>query len=212
MSLVRLRTRRASAGFIEPCQPVRAVRPPPGPDWLHEIKHDGYRLIARRDGAGIRLITRNGHDWAERYPAIVAALGALKVKSCVIDGEVVVAREDGVSSFNLLRSGERVKPQAALCAFDLLELNGDDWRRRPIEDRKLALLRLMRRAKSGLQYNEHVYGNGELTFIKACQLGLEGIVSKRRGSTYKSGQCRDWLKSKNPTSDAVRREAEEDWN
>ena len=66
--------------------------------------------------------------------------------------------------------------------------------------------------KSGLQYNEHVYGNGELTFIKACQLGLEGIVSKRRGSTYKSGQCRDWLKSKNPTSDAVRREAEENWS
>jgi bifunctional non-homologous end joining protein LigD len=92
------------------------VRPPFGPDWLHEIKHDGYRLVARRDPAGIRLITRGGHDWSDRYPAIVAAVNALKVVSCIIDGEVVVAREDAVSCFHSLRSGDRVKPQAALCA------------------------------------------------------------------------------------------------
>jgi bifunctional non-homologous end joining protein LigD len=125
---LRLRTRRARPGFVEPCQPVVAPRPPPGPDWLHEIKHDGYRMIARRDGGGIRLITRNGHEWTDRYPGIVAAVNILKVKSCIIDGEVVVTRADGVSCVNSLRSGSRVKPQAVLCAFDLVELDGQDLR------------------------------------------------------------------------------------
>jgi bifunctional non-homologous end joining protein LigD len=210
MSL-RLRTRRARPGFIQPCQPVLAVRPPTGPHWIHEIKHDGYRLIARRDAAGIRLITRNGHDWSPRYPAIIAAVKALKVKSCIIDGEVVVAREDGVTCFNSLRSGSRVKPDAALCAFDLIELDSEDLRRVPIEERKRLLLRLLRVGKPGLQYNEHVEGDSAIVFRKACQLGLEGIVSKRKGSSYISEQSRDWLKSKNPESPAVRREAEEEW-
>src|SRR4051794_21769591 len=192
MSLLRVRSRRSRPGFIEPCQPITAVRPPPGPDWLHEIKHDGFRLVARRDPAGIRLITRGGHDWSDRNPAIVAAVNALKVVSCIIDGEVVVAREDGVSCFHSLRSGDRVKPQAALCAFDLLELDGEDWRRVPIEERKARLLRLISRSsRPGLQYNQHTYGDGEIAFHRICRLGLEGIVSKRRGSAYKSGQCRD---------------------
>jgi bifunctional non-homologous end joining protein LigD len=211
MSLLRLRTRRASAGFIEPCQPVVAIRPPPGDDWLHEIKHDGYRLMARRDGAGIRLITRGGHEWTDRFPSVVAALNMLKVTSCIIDGEVVVAREDGVSCFNSLRSGSRVKLEAKLCAFDLIELDGADLRRVAIEERKRALERLLRRCRPGLQLIDHVYGDGDVVFRKICALGLEGIVSKRKGSSYRSGQSRDWLKSKNPASPAVRRETEEDW-
>jgi bifunctional non-homologous end joining protein LigD len=76
----------SSPGFIEPCLPSAAERPPSGPDWVHEIKHDGYRLMARRDSVGIRLLTRNGHDWADRYPAIVEAVNKLKVRSCLIDG------------------------------------------------------------------------------------------------------------------------------
>jgi bifunctional non-homologous end joining protein LigD len=212
MSALRLRTRRARPGFIEPCQPVPAVRPPPGPDWLHEIKHDGYRMIARRDAAGIRLITRNGHEWTDRYPGIVAAVNALKVQSCIIDGEVVVARADGVSCFDSLRSGSRIKPQAALCAFDLIELDGADLRRVPIEERKRQLERLLTRLRhSGLQLTDHVFGDGEIIFRKICALGLEGIVSKRKGSSYRSGQSRDWLKSKNPASAAVKREREEEW-
>jgi bifunctional non-homologous end joining protein LigD len=105
-------------------------------------------------------------------------VNALKLVSCIIDGEVVVAREDGMSCFHLLRSGDRVKPQAALCAFDLLELDGEDWRQAPIEERKVRLLRLISRAsRLGLQYNQHTYGDGEIAFHRICHLGLEGIVS-----------------------------------
>src|SRR4029077_19132116 len=83
----------APSGFIEPCLPSRADRPPSGPDWIHEIKHDGYRLMARRDATGIRLLTRNGHDWRSRYPLIVEAVDRLKARSCLIDGEAVVCDE-----------------------------------------------------------------------------------------------------------------------
>jgi hypothetical protein len=92
-----LRTRRTSSGFIEPCLPSPADRPPSGPDWIHEIKHDGYRLMARRDPIGIRLLTRNGHDWASRYPLIVEAVDRLKVRSCLIDGEAVACDKNGLA-------------------------------------------------------------------------------------------------------------------
>ena len=86
MSVYSMRTRRERSGFIEPCQPTSTARPPEGPEWLHEIKHDGYRIIAWRDPAGVRLITRNSHDWSDRYPAVVAALQELPVTSCILDG------------------------------------------------------------------------------------------------------------------------------
>ena len=87
-----LRTRRPPPGFIEPCLPSPADRPPSGPGWIHEIKHDGFRLMVRRDAAGVRLLTRNGHDWSERFPLIAEAAGALKVRSFLIDGEAIEAR------------------------------------------------------------------------------------------------------------------------
>jgi ATP-dependent DNA ligase len=127
--------------FIEPCLPSAADRPPSGPDWIHEIKHDGYRLMARRDPIGIRLLTRNGHDWASRYPLIMEAVNRLKVRSCLIDGEAVACDETGLAVFERLRrkhEGRRV----FLFAFDLLELNGADLRREPIETRKAALASL----------------------------------------------------------------------
>src|SRR5215472_7904565 len=94
-----LRSRWAApSGFIEPCLPSPADRPPSGPDWVHEIKHDGYRLMARRDPIGIRLLTRNGHDWSPRYPLIVEAVDRLKVCSCLIDGEAVACDENGSSA------------------------------------------------------------------------------------------------------------------
>ena len=137
MSCCSMRTRRARPGFVEPCQPTTTPRPPDGPEWLHEIKHDGYRIVARRDAAGIRLITSNGHDWSDRYPAVAQALRELFVTTCMIDGEVVIADADGIPCFDLLRRGSWVKPDAILCAFDLIELNGQDLRRLPIE-RKFA--------------------------------------------------------------------------
>jgi bifunctional non-homologous end joining protein LigD len=95
-----LRSRWAApSGFIEPCLPSPADRPPSGPDWIHEIKHDGYRLMARQDPIGFRLLTRNGHDWAPRYPLIVAAVDRLKVRSCPIDGEAVACDENGLAVF-----------------------------------------------------------------------------------------------------------------
>jgi bifunctional non-homologous end joining protein LigD len=208
--LSRLRRLRP-AGFIEPCLPVVAIKPPSGPGWLHEIKLDGFRLMAQRRGVGGRLLTRNGNDWTERYPSVVAAMKALKVKSCLIDGEITVCDERGVPVFDRLRHGRRVKPEAVLYAFDLLELDGEDLRARPIELRKAELERLLRTAMPALALVEHLAGDGAIVFEHACALGCEGIVSKRLGSRYRSGRTDDWIKVKNPAAPAVKREAEEEW-
>jgi bifunctional non-homologous end joining protein LigD len=197
--------------FIEPCLPSPAERPPSGPGWVHEIKHDGFRLMVRRDGAGIRLITRNGHDWSDRFPLIAEAAGALKARSFLVDGEAVACDGDGLPSFDRLRY-RRGDGTVFLFAFDLLELNGDDLRREPLEVRKATLASVLAKAGSGLRLNEHLeHDDGELVFRHACKLGLEGIVSKRLGSPYRSGRSPDWLKMKNPAASAVKREAEEDW-
>jgi bifunctional non-homologous end joining protein LigD len=196
--------------FIEPCLPSTAERPPIGPNWIHEIKHDGYRLMARRNAADVCLLTRNGHDWATRFPLIVQAVGALRLRSCLIDGEAVCCDQEGMPVFRKLRQ-RRDDRHVFLYAFDLIELDGKDLRREPIEQRKAALAKLLRGAKLGLQLNEHIAEPGDIVFRHACRLGLEGIVSKRLGSRYVSGRSQDWLKLKNPNASAVKREAEEDW-
>ncbi len=194
--------------FIEPCLPSRAERPPTGPTWIHEIKHDGYRLMASRNAACVRLLTRNGHDWATRFPLIVQAVNALRLRSCLIDGEAVCCDDDGLPVFQKLRQ-RRDDQYVFLYAFDLIELDGKDLRREPIEQRKAALAKLLRGAKLGLQLSEHIAEPGDVVFRHACRLGLEGIVSKRLGSHYVSGRSRDWLKFKNPNAPAVKREADE---
>jgi bifunctional non-homologous end joining protein LigD len=196
--------------FIEPCLPSPAERPPSGPDWIHEIKHDGYRLMARRDAAGTRLLTRNGYNWATRFPLIVEAVNALKVRSCLIDGEAVACDDKGLAVFEWLRR-KRHGQHVFLYAFDLLELDGQDLRREPLETRKATLASLLRSCPPGLRLNEHFAQPGDVVFRHACKLGLEGIVSKRLGSIYRPGRSRDWLKMKNPDAPAVRREAEEEW-
>jgi ATP-dependent DNA ligase len=123
--------------------PSPAKAPPSGPDWLHEIKHDGFRILARRDAKGVRLITRNGHDFGKRFPQVVAAVAALSARSCLIDGEAIVSDEAGLAVFNLMRR-RRSGSQAVLCAFDLLEV-----RRLPIEERKAQLARLLRKPSYG---------------------------------------------------------------
>jgi ATP-dependent DNA ligase len=167
--------------------------------------------MVRRDPAGVRLLTRNGHDWSSRYPSIAAAVKELRCRSCLLDGEVVICGEDGIPVFNRLRYGRQVKGEALLYAFDLLELDGRDLRHEPIELRKAALAKLLRKAPVRLQLNEHIEEPGDIVFRHACRLGHEGIVSKRLGSRYRSGRSPDWLKMKNPKAPAVRREAEEDW-
>ena len=199
------------ARFIEPCLPTPADRPPSGSNWIHEIKHDGYRLMARRYPVGIRLITRRGNDWTARFPLVVEAVNHLKVRSCLIDGEVVCCDERGVAAFSVLR--RRANEECAfLYAFDLLELDGTDLRREPLEVRKATLASTLRKAKPGVRLNEHLeHPDGIEVFQHACQMGLEGIVSKRLGSRYRSGRSLDWLKFKNPNAPAVRRGEEEDW-
>jgi len=204
--------RACPSGFIEPCLPSPADRLPSGPDWVHEIKHDGYRLMARRDpiAIGVQLLTRNGHDWSPRYPLIVEAVNHLKVRSCLIDGEAVACDGNGLAVFERLRrkpTGRHV----LLYAFDLLELDGEDLRREPFETRKATLASLLRGSLPGLRLNEHLAHPGDVVFQHACKMGLEGIVSKRLSSRYVSGRTRDWLKMKNPAAPAVKREAEEDW-
>jgi bifunctional non-homologous end joining protein LigD len=199
------------AAFIEPCLPSPADKPPSGSNWIHEIKHDGYRLMAHRDPVGTCLLTRNGNDWSARFPLVVEAVNHLMVRSCLIDGEVVCCDERGVAAFPVLRH-RRNEPDAFLYAFDLLELDGLDMRREPIETRKATLASLLRKGKPGVRLNEHIaHPNGAAVFQHACKLGAEGIVSKRLGSRYRSGRSPDWLKFKNPNAPAVKREAEEDW-
>ena len=206
MSVVMLRSRIpiAGAGFIEPCLPSLATKPPSGSEWIHEIKHDGYRLMIRRDTAGMRLLTRRGYDWTARFPAITSAASMLRAKSFLIDGEAVCCDDKGIALFDKLRQ-RRNEWSVFLVAFDLLELNGRDLRREPIEIRKAGLARLLRNAEPGLQLSEQIEHEAAIVFEHACKLGLEGIVSKRRGSRYQSGRSSLWLKSKNPEAPAVRR-------
>jgi len=196
-------------GFIAPCLATRADRVPAGPQWAHEIKHDGYRFIARREGERVRVFSRRGRDWTDRVPTIVAAMQSLKARSAVIDGEAVVALDDGVTDFGQLRSAmaSRNGGSAAvfLYAFDLIELDGNDMRRQPWHARRDALGKLLHGAPAGIVLSEHFDGNGAVMFRHACTLGLEGIVSKRRDAPYQSGRCADWIKVKNPSAPAATR-------
>jgi bifunctional non-homologous end joining protein LigD len=203
---------RVRAEKIELCQPVAAARPASGLGWIHEIKHDGYRMIARRDGAGVRLLTRNGHDWSGRYPLIMSAVDALRCRSVVIDGEAVSCNDDGLAEYKRLR--KRVNDASVfLYAFDLIELDGKDLRREPTENRKAALAKLLRSGKPGIRLVEHLeFDDGAMIFQHACKLGCEGLVSQRLGSRYRAGASRDWIKVKNPAAPAFKRELEEDWS
>ena len=199
------------AGFVIPTQPVKGSEPPSGADWVHEIKHDGYRIIVRRDGPTVRLYSRNGNNWTMRLAAIAAAADQIKAKSFSIDGEAVVLGPDGLSRFEELSHREGARA-AILYAFDLIEHDGEDMRNRPFLDRKAALARLLRNTKAGILFNEHIAEDGAVVFAHACRLGAEGIVSKKVDSTYRSGPCHVWIKVRNPASIAVQRERSANWN
>jgi bifunctional non-homologous end joining protein LigD len=196
-------------GFIPPCLPTKAPQPPTGE--TYEIKHDGFRVIARKDGARVRLYSRPGNDLTDRFPLIVEALARLPSRSCIIDGEAVACDDKGVASFDLIRH-YRADERVFLYAFDLIEINGDDMRRDPLEVRKATLRSMLAKAGLGVRFNKHLEGDGPTIFAHACKMGLEGIVSKRKDSPYRSGRSPDWLKMKNPNAPAVAREAEEDWS
>jgi bifunctional non-homologous end joining protein LigD len=182
-------------GIIEPCLPSPA---------------NGFRILARCDAAGVRLITRAGNDFSGRFPLIGMAVGKLPVRSCLIDGEAIVCDENGLAVFDLIRRHGALA-SAVHCAFDLLELDGRDLRRDPIEKRKALLAKLLKEQQTSIVLNEVYEQDGAIVFREACKLGCEGIVSKRLGSSYRSGRSPHWVKVKNPNAPAVKREAEEDW-
>jgi bifunctional non-homologous end joining protein LigD len=167
--------------------------------------------MAQRADGRVRLLTRKGTNFSNRFPQIVAAVTVLPVRSCLLDGEAVVCDENGLAVFDLIR-GYRHDTAAVLCAFDLLEVDGKDLRRAPIEERKGTLAKLLRHPHAGIAYNQHYDADGAIIYKQACALGCEGIVSKWLVSSYQSGRADRWVKVKNPAAPAVRREAEEDWS
>jgi bifunctional non-homologous end joining protein LigD len=177
---------------------------PSGPQWVHEIKHDGYRFICRRDGDRVRVFSRRGNDYTDRVPAIAEALAKLRVRSVTIDGEGVVCGEDGVADFDRVRAavarmGSR---DAFLYAFDLL----DDLRRDAWHVRRATLTSLLRKSGDGIRLSDHLDAtDGETVFRHACAMGLEGIVAKLRDRPYRSGRSTDWIKVQNPDAPAATR-------
>src|SRR5277367_3890384 len=138
----------ARSEFIPPCIPSRAPKPPVGPDWVHEIKHDGYRLQVRREGGAVRLFTRRGYDWSGRYPSIAVTATLLRARSFTLDGEAVVCGPDGVAVFDALHRRHEAG-EAILYAFDLLEFDGADLRPLPLGERKAGWRGCWRGSRSG---------------------------------------------------------------
>ena len=160
------------------------------------MKHDGYRIVARKQDERVTLWSRHGAKFTDKLPRIAEAVRGLAAEHALIDGEAVVFRPDGLSDFGALRT-KAGGARACLIAFDLLNLNGEDLRQRPLEERREALSRLVAGADN-IVFSEALAAEGAIVFAKACELGLEGIVSKRAGSRYWSGTSRSWVKAKNP--------------
>jgi bifunctional non-homologous end joining protein LigD len=151
-------------------------------------------MIARKEGDRVRLWSRNGRDWSPEFTAITDAFRILP--DCILDGEACAHCEDGMPDFWRLRDGGH---QPCFFAFDLLMLDGEDWRPRPLLERKERLRKLLGRRKRVLRYVEHLEDGGPAMFEHACRLGLEGIISKRRDLPYRSGRSTSWLKIENPS-------------
>jgi bifunctional non-homologous end joining protein LigD len=199
----------AKAARIEVPRPQLAspvAGPPDGPDWLHEIKFDGYRTLARIEDGSVRLITRSGHDWSDRYGSLAKAFASVPSAKALIDGEIVVQDERGLSSFAALQDAlaEGRSQELTFFAFDLLHLDGYDLCAVPLVQRKETLHALLEgaiTANSALQISEHVLGQGRTFFEQASRMGLEGIVSKRANAPYQPGRSKSWLKAKCVKSD-----------
>jgi bifunctional non-homologous end joining protein LigD len=194
------RSRRRPAGFILPCQPTLAAVVPTGPQWIHELKHDGYRIVALKDGRSVRLWSRHGRDWTGELAAIVAAVRSMPAERIVLDGEAVAHGREGLPDFNGLMSGNG-QATACLYVFDLLRLEAEDLRPRPLGERRARLAALVAAAADPvLRLSEHLEAaEGPALFRHACAMGLEGIVSKRADRPYQSGRSPHWLKIKNPS-------------
>ena len=186
----------ATPGFIPPQLCATSDRAPPGPEWLHELKLDGYRMQAHVQAGAARLLTRSGLDWTERFRG--AARGLSRLPDCIVDGELCALDADGKPDFAGLQAAVERGTTGALVffAFDLLFHDGQDLRPRPVTERKEELAKLLDPPPAGVRYLEHFNLPGEAVLRSACQLGLEGVVSKRASSPYTSGRGGDWVKAK----------------
>ncbi|HEY1991302.1 MAG TPA: DNA ligase D, partial [Gammaproteobacteria bacterium] len=201
-SLKRPAARRRHAStlpaFVKPQLATLMDRPPKGENWVHEIKFDGYRLLARLEEGEVRLITRAENDWTGKFGAIAAALAKLPAHEALLDGEVVCQDPDGGMSFHGLQQAlsEGHQDRLHYYLFDILFLDGEDLRQHTLLERKAVLKRLLRRAPAHLHYSEHYTQPGEQVLEHACDIALEGIVSKRADRPYHPGRALEWLKSK----------------
>ena len=186
--------------IIEPELTTLVDAPPSGSAWVHEVKLDGYRMGARIENGKVKLFTRSGLDWSRKFPTIAKALAKAKVKSAWLDGEIVVPDENGLSSFSRLQRAlsDGKDEEMVFYLFDLPYLNGKDLRALPLVQRKQTLRdALFAKSRNGpLAYSDHHEAEGSDFFKAAGNMGLEGVVSKRKDSPYRSGRGRDWVKAK----------------
>ena len=183
--------------FVAPMLPTLVDTPPSGEHWLHEIKQDGYRTQIVIEPGAIRAYTRRGADWTDKYKQVIADAAALKAKSAIIDGEMVVLDANGVSNFKAFRRAIKGRPaELVLVVFDLLHLDGADLRNQPLVARRERLHRLVGDAPASMQFSPHVEGDGRDFYAAVDAMGLEGMVSKRADSAYRSGRTEQWLKTK----------------
>lgn len=202
MSAAPAAARPRALAFIEPQLATLVTEPPAGADWIHEVKFDGYRMECLLSGGRARLLTRRGLDWTARFPRVAELAADLPARAAILDGEIVALLPDGRSSFQALQQA-LMNPEASnvvYYAFDLLRVEQHDLRRLPLEQRKRQLHALLKGSRRDrrrtLRYSDHVEGGGTRVLDRACRMGLEGIVSKRRDAPYRSGRGRSWLKIK----------------
>lgn len=172
--------------------------PPPGEEWLHELKFDGYRMLCRIDRGKVKFFSRNGKEWTAKFPTVAATAKLLPVISAMLDGEIVIVDAQGRSSFQKLQHalGKSITTAFVYEVFDLIYLDGFDLTRVPLKKRKALLKGICGGRRDQLRYSEHLEGNGDAFFKHACEYGIEGIVSKLANSPYDSKRNRNWLKVK----------------
>ena len=192
----RVVERTSLPAWVKPQLAALVKKAPDGLDWLHEIKLDGYRMHARLDAGRVKIITRRGNDWTQKYPAIANAIAGVPARDAYLDGELCGVLPDGRTAFNLIQNAaDADQGSLVLFLFDLLYLDGEDIRDLPLVDRKARLETLLVGAPKSLQYNDHQLGQGPAFHRLTCERGLEGIVSKRIDGRYEPDR-RTWLKTK----------------
>jgi DNA ligase D-like protein (predicted ligase) len=188
----------ALPNWIKPQLTKLIEQPPEGPEWLHVIKFDEYRMHARLDRGAVRLLTRTGLDWTHKYPAIASTVSSLPARQAYLDGELCGVRPDGTTPFSLIQAASDAGNAETLIffLFDLLHIDGEVISARPLKERKERLRELLSHASAPLQFSDHQIGRGRVFDDHACALKLEGIVSKRADAPYAPGNRGLWLKVK----------------